>query len=547
MRLRPLVRWVKGYRVGEVPLPAIKPVKGSTKVKRFRISDPLVRPVVAVSIGANVKNVALPKPDPDDSRTMLAGVAKRFAYQPPFPDRGLLEEFKIFVGEFLKKNFVPLSRDTDLTFETWIEGTSYPDWRKDALRDVQQSLDTIRSQPSWLKCNSFMKDEHYVEYKHARGINSRSDEFKTVVGPWFAAIEKVIFKHRAFIKKIPVQDRPKYIFDLLYSPGGKYAASDYTAFESQFTREIMEACEFQMYEYMTQFVPDADRFMELVRDVLGGENVCRFKNMHIHLEATRMSGEMCTSLGNGFSNLMFLMFICSKNGATCEAVVEGDDALASIIGPLPTAADFAKLGLDIKLEIHDNLNEASFCGLVFDLVDMRNVTDPRKVLASFGWLPRQYAKSRLNKSKSLLRCKALSLAYQYPGCPILSSLARYGLRVTRGIDVRYAVNSPHMPWFQRQLVLEALKHPVIEVPVGMGSRLLVEKLFKISVSDQKRIECYLDGQTSLGELDCEAINRNMSDIWIGYYLAYGVSSPSSYNDLVLPFSAQFKLDIPLSA
>jgi hypothetical protein len=515
---------VYGYRVGEVPLAQIAPVKDSAKVVKCDASRPHVRPVVQASLGCPVPGVALPHACPEDTDTMLAGIAKRFAFKPPTPDEQLLADLRSFVRDWIKTNLTPLSPEEDTSVESWLDSTSYPEWRRKELYEKYLRVPDVDVDKKYYKCKSFMKDETYSEYKHARAINSRSDEFKCAVGPIFKLIEKQVFKNEAFIKKIPVDQRPQYIIDRLYAPGARYSATDYTSFESLFTQQLMECVEFELYEYMTQHLPTGSQFMDRVRRVLGGKNFCTFKNISIQLDATRMSGEMCTSLGNGFSNLMFLLFVCERKNLSCAAVVEGDDALARILGNgQPEQEDFARLGLNIKLEMHDNLNEASFCGLVFDMEDRRNVTDPREVMAAFGWTTRQYAKSNFNKKKMLLRSKALSLAYQYPGCPILSSMARYGLRVTRSVDIRHHVNNIRNT-YEREWLQEAMKHPVLTVEVGRGTRLLVERLYGIPVELQIKIESWFDTLDKIQPLDHPLIDLVMKPLWKEYYASYSTTT-----------------------
>ncbi len=365
-----------------------------------------------------------------------------------------------------------------------------------------------------------MKDETYPTYKHARGINSRSDEFKCAVGPIFRLIEKAVFKHEAFIKKIPVKDRPQYIIDMIQRQGAVYVATDYTAFESLFVAELMESCEFELYDYMTSKLPQHDWFMQLCHKVLAGENICEFKDFVISLEAVRMSGEMCTSLGNGFSNLMFMLFMCQECG--CDdpmGVVEGDDGLFSMKGVPPTKEHFSKLGLNIKLEVHHSLETASFCGLIFDAEDKLNITDPREVLATFGWTTANYARARPSVHRTLLRCKAISLAYQYPGCPILNALAEKTLELTRSHDVRHMVQQ----WkntYERDQLLDALKAKLILQPPPMRTRLLVEQMYDIPVDHQVKIELWIRGLTCIQPLNHPLILMHMSPVWVDYYDRY---------------------------
>ena len=158
---------------------------------------------------------------------------------------------------------------------------------------------------------------------------------------------------------------------------------------------------------------------------------------------------MNTSLGNGFSNLMFMAFVCEKLGLNCNGVVEGDDGLFAFNGNTPSASDFTKYGFNIKLDVHSEISTASFCGNVFDPEDRQIMTCPYDVLSTFGWTTNKYAKSSDKTLKALLRSKSLSLAYQYPGCPILSSLAQYGLRVTKGYNVEKVVYSRNTSLWDR--------------------------------------------------------------------------------------------------
>lgn len=356
--------------------------------------------------------------------------------------------------------------------------------------------------------NSFTKAEFYTEFKHARAINARVDEMKVKFGPIFKLIEEQVFRLKWFIKKIPVVDRPKYIIENLHIAGARVFISDYEAFESLFEREIMEACERELYSYMTSHLPEGGEFMEMFDGVILNTNLCRFKWFRTTVRALRMSGEMNTSLGNGFSNLMFLLFACHEFGATCEAAVEGDDGVASIVGTPPTTEFFAELGLRIKLKEVPSLAEGSFCGLIFDPGDLINVTDPMKYLASFGWIGKDYLRARGGKIRNLLRCKALSLAYQFRGCPILGALAQFGLRHTsRCTGVSKIIEQSRDTYWKSHMkeVLALVDETYLEPPIR--TRLLVEERYGISVEAQRRVEQRLlnadFGPLRIPELECD--------------------------------------------
>lgn len=501
----------------------LKPIKDGTKI----ISNPRPvnlseRPVVQASLGCIARGAAMPHPDPKDPETTIAGVRKRFAFKPPKPCPVRLRKLKRFAEKWCKKNLRPLSPDADLSFETWLEKTKYTKARKEELKRVWYDPNS-RDDDKVEFCKSFMKDETYPEYKHARAINSRSDWWKCYMGPCIKAIEEELYKHPSFIKHVPVSDRPRYIRDMLYRVGSTYVATDYTAFESLFTADVMKALDFVLLRHMLQFVNDGASLIDRIEKVTAGLNHCEFHNFVVEIVATRMSGEMSTSLFNGFANLMLMLFVCDEIGTKCEGVVEGDDGLFRLNGPIPTTETFADLGFVVKMEVHNDICSASFCGIIFDEDDLINVTDPREVLAGFGWTTRRYARSNHRTKALLLRCKALSYAHQYPGCPIIDKLSKYGLRVTRSYDVRefikqrWATNQ-----WEREQLLDVITKNVPQVATGMNTRFLVEKKYNIPVETQIQIETYLDSLSDLQFLDIPQFDLMVHGSWLHYWENYVV-------------------------
>jgi len=505
--------------------------------------DLAYRPPMLVDMGPHVSGVAVPHPDCADRDTMVAGALKRFAARPPTADSALLQELEVFVGQWLKGNLTPLRPDSDTTVETWLETSNYPDWRKAQLKQKWANVNSIWSKKKYLRCKSFMKDEVYATmgWKHARGINSRSDEYKCAVGPIFHLIEKELFKHPAFIKYVPVSERPNYIMERIHREGAKYIATDYTSFEALFVRRLMEVVEFQLYTYMVQLLTEARDFDRHMDEVLAGENICTFKWFVIRVLATRMSGEMCTSLGNGFANLMLMLFAAKM--AKCEIIpcVEGDDGIARCeSGPTPTKKTFKKLGLRIKLVEHSELEAASFCGLIFDTVERRNVADPLKVLATFAWCTSRYANARNQVLTALLRCKSMCLAYQYPGCPILAELAAYGLRVTQRVriskrmwefalrehlkwnrDLQDAYHSGSFEMNERDPKKAPLKHKLedlLSIEIGLRTRILMEKVFGVTINQQLMVESELREKDDLLPLSVRVLD--FPESWYEYYEWY---------------------------
>lgn len=459
------------------------------------------REVVEVSLGCHVHGARLPYPSTHDPMTALGGVTKRISAKLPIPEPMALPNGNVIslpeLGKFcrgwLEKHCKPLAAGDIMEPRDWIDSRPYPEWRKDQLRKVADDLGASRLIKKHKKVKSFIKQESYTpKPKHARGIFSRTDYFKVKFGPICSKIEEQIYEIENFIKHIPVKDRPKYMEDYFSNCYGENSATDYTSFESSFTPEVMSFTDKVMFDYFLQYINN-DEFEDIV-STLRGTNECVFKWFTLYLEGARMSGEMNTSLSNGFANLMVMSFLVNQLGyGELKMVVEGDDALAQTsTGKFPTSEHFSKLGFNIKLELHKDRASASFCGIIYNQDDLINVTDPKEVMASFGWANSRYCRSKTNVLKALLRAKSFSYAFQYPGCPIIQEMAAYGLRMTKGMDIRHFVKTNHsMSLWEREQVLAALDCGYANLPfqqIPMGTRQLVEEQFGITVEEQIHIE-----------------------------------------------------------
>lgn len=479
------------------------------------------RQPMRVSHGPVLMGAAMPHPDVRHGQTAAVGAAARFATLPPKSDPELVDQLRQFVAGWLRKHLLPLSNEDIPPFHEWLESTNYPRWRKRELTRIWEKLSVLG--PKECRVKSFVKREVYPDWKHARAINARSDEVKVATGRVFKAVEKALFSLDYFIKKVPCADRPAFIQERLRRNGWKYIATDYTAFESLFTREIMKATEFQLYEYMLNNTSCWTSMRAFLDRVLAGINVCQFGEFTMNVAAKRMSGEMNTSLGNSFSNLMFFLFVCHLCGISEEevaGVVEGDDGLFAIAKPIDVDL-FTRLGLNIKLEEHEDLCTASFCGMVFDEHELCNITDPREVLATFGWYEPRYAGVSAEKAKALIRCKALSLAWAYPGCPVVAELAQYGLRVTQGVTKRALYKAAMaMDDWNRQWHIAAIEAGAPVKPVGRRTRLLVEQLYGLTVENQLRLEQYLRAKNDLGPINAPYVLDVLPDSWILYWHNY---------------------------
>lgn len=368
------------------------------------------------------------------------------------------------------------------------------------LKLYHECIDPLARKPDgtlkYGKVKSFVKLESYPEYKHARAINSRHDIFKCLIGPALHAIDLVVYENKYFIKKIPVDQRASYIASQFSKSSSGFVVTDHSQYEAAFTADVMEDSEFKLIDYMLQKHPARELVMKLMHEVLAGDNECHFELLTMLIKATRMSGEMSTSLGNGFTNLMSFLFECEEQGCTeVPGVVEGDDGLFCPVGGVPTAAGLALNGFTVKLQVVDDFNEASFCGFIFEMEDQINIKTPIELLINFGWLPSRYSNCGINKRLGLYKSKALSYAHQFPGCPIIAAFSRYVLRRTQ--HVKYGKTPFDGIWYAN-LFREHLKTyqangcKIPDVKTPYTTRLLFEKITGISPPQQITVEKYFD-------------------------------------------------------
>jgi len=467
-------------------------------------------------------DAACPKCDIKDPLSLAIGAISRFGHDCPTPDEDRLARLRKFVQRRLPEVLTPIGPGDVPSVEEWIESRPYTEKEKLAKLEAWRKENEIYD---WEKENGknrgfkmFMKEEYYSDWKHGRAINGPEDVAKVGFGPFLSPVEEALFSRPEFIKKIPVDKRPDYILQRFGSlQGGQFVTSDYSYYEASFTQEVKTALEFELLDYMWRDLPEYDDLMEAYVNWSSSDTFTKNKNFKIFLESVRMSGESTTSLANGFSNWMVAEFLAFENGVELVAVFEGDDGLLWFSKNTPTAADYASLGFDIKLELHDTLETTSFCGQVFAEEDRAVLTDPRYVLVTLGWAPAKYVGSSQSTLLSLLRAKSWSYGYQYQATPIISAMARCYLRLTASYDPRKALK--HMDLYQRERLLEAFKagRPELNSPVGMASRLLMEQLYGVSVEVQLRYEQYFDTLQAI-----EPIPRwfDVPQCWLDYSAQY---------------------------
>lgn len=519
------------YRVDDknVNMPRLPPIKKEIKTMlsisnkdyvmtypRGKINLPwLFRNAVSSSLGISIKGAAPAFPDFGDNVSFKAGFYYRVARGTPIPDKLALRSLTKFLRYDLKMLGIVQMSNEDVGYPHWRLDINFPETRKIEFDKAYEQLTNKNvTKKRYLLVKGFCKEEEYKgEAKYPRCINARSDYFKVDVGPFFRQLEKKIFCLEQFIKKIPNKDRAKYIMDNVFEEGGMYICTDYTSYESGFRKEVMEALEYEVYHYVGNGHPEFKEFWDKIK-VLKGVNRIQYKSFQADVPATRMSGEMNTSLGNGLFNLFAFRFACFVSGSKTRGVVEGDDGL-NWVDKEPNEKIFEKLGMLIKYEKFNNIGDASFCGQVFDPDALQVVRDPIQTMIKMGWSTRQYLRSNQVTKLALLRSRAMSGLYENPGCPILNV---WNLRILQLTDKKSVIDRVRKLEFlerdtfirekneEREKFMEGKGYVnIFEEPMWQ-TRFLVERRYGISVAEQIYIENEIREMDQMGEVDLPFIS-----------------------------------------
>jgi hypothetical protein len=464
---------------------------------------------------------------------------KRVARDAPTgQDQELKQRLATFVLDFVRSSggLRRLTLDDDLAFESWLERTSYSRKKKNELSQLHKKVCELPVKMVCKTVKAFIKNEAYPMYKAPRAILARSDEFKVLVGPMFKAIEELVYDLKSpngfpyFIKKIPIPERPKVILENLGDGNGftdeplmhkrRVLVTDYSQFEASFTPEIMDILEMQLYHYMIENLPEFVKFKELI-DTLKAINVCVFRHFKFKIKGRRMSGEMNTSLGNGFSNLMITLFTLTVHGCRdIRLFVEGDDCVCTYWGPVISSDFLVRLGFLVKLKYLTSPCEASFCGNIFDLFSLVVIADPIKILLNFSWINMKYFRSSHAMKMGLLRSRALSLIYQYSGCPVIQPFAMRVLELTKGFKavLDTTIDGYHKHIYEAAIALEPKLQDVLR-PVSFKSRELMFSVYEISISFQLMLEDHF-AKMEFGPINCPIVLSTVNADMLHYYEHY---------------------------
>lgn len=411
----------------------------------------------------------------------LRGLRKRVMHDYHCIDDERFHFYDFVANQIKKYSPLPMGLDEDELLNGWLANSNYNGKRQAQLRELNIEYRNRAVPLRAYKCKSFIKTEFYTEDKEARIINSRSDIFKALIGPWIHAAESHVYDHHFIkhLKPIEVADRMRQVvtgFPYIYE-------TDYSSFEGSFTRELMSKCEFKLFQRLFCHYP---RVVSMISLCYNRFNVVWNKRFgEARFPGSRMSGEMWTSLANGFTNLMIAKYMMSESRARGNVLVEGDDGLFACDKELDV--DIARrLGFKLKFKETHYPDEASFCSL--RLCDGKLVPDVLRTLMRYGATQeRKYIqawKGKSNRAKKHFRdfvySKAMSLLAVSSGIPVLQSVAIQQMRESQGkLDMRY------VDWWEKNFFDFKNLCPT-EITDVM--RNYVSKIFNISVRKQLILE-----------------------------------------------------------
>jgi len=400
------------------------------------------------------------------------------------------------VKHFKPLPFVPFGRDV---FEEWLAFCShYNDERKFKLR---RCFDKVEAREFYLRfCDyygeCFVKREFYPEPKCLRFINSRSDSFKALIGPYIHMIEKQVYKDEHFVKGTRIDELPQKL--VILKKWDYVLETDYSSFESSFSWEYVQSVEIPFFEYFLQYNPLVLAIVKHSYIQNGKERIQKLfsKEFDLRLTGCRLSGELWTSLSNGFANLMNMLYLCDKKGIECQGFIEGDDGLFGMSSPALSKEDFANLGFSIKMEYVHQVQDTTFCGNTFSDTSLKLLINPENIGRVFWSCSAKYLKAKSKVLDSLFKSKAASLYVTGRYTPVAGTLAFKLLSRLSNVEFMPSEN------YWRHDILDIFRKIECKQPlIAYDDRLLYSLKFGLPISEQILLEKFIMSVPNCDDLD----------------------------------------------
>jgi hypothetical protein len=429
----------------------------------------------------------------------------RFACHMPDPAPARERHLLAFAKAYIPRLYVrPTSGDVNPDFEYWAARARAGPARIQLLRTARHSLSSVRD-PDVIS-DMFIKFEAHPKPKAPRSINAPPDRFKAAVCADFRWIDKATFAARHYVKTVPVAQRARHIFAAF---GARPCVStDYTSFEAHHHGCFAEIGQIWI-DHITAGHPGAEEIRQLFRVVHAGPLRFMSSRLRGYVRGRMPSGVQWTSSANGNLNCVLTAYLRAVTDlgphATVDELVdyalqalffvEGDDGVCEG-GPFNSTV-IDELGIVLVSEPHQHVGEASFCGIVGVPGTDTSITDPLKMWSKLFTLPAALRAHKSTTAAAYVRCKCLSAIHQYPAAPMVSALARAGLRKTHGVDPRAALML--FDEYEREQIVQALddtreqrrrppgqREPAC--PIDIAARETVERLFSIDIGYQLSFE-----------------------------------------------------------
>lgn len=379
---------------------------------------------------------------------------------------------------------------------------------------------------------TFVKDEECDEFKHNRLIQSMSDKAKRqdymgIFSRLVKSVEVVAYDTPGNVKHTTLDERLRRCRALgLHN----LMTSDYSSFEASHKKNVCEAVFRPFFMHVFQLLPKQREYVDLIMHMLTTDRMYTIGRkskpdnflVAFDIIPIEQSGDPTTALLNLILNMIAYLDVYSEKGVPIERTVEliileGDDDVNDPLDLDFDKRDFAKRGLIAKIVKGLSLEQAGLCQMFFHPEVDVICPNPIKKMAACFKVPIKYVHAGQKTHKSLLRMQGMCVLSTHAKSPVVHSMGRAMLRITSGVNVQDA-HWELLSYSASVSAAKAVKWSTIEnQTVDMRSRLMVERVFGMSVEMQLHIESLFDAWQG-GPLSIPV--EVFPPIWRQYYTDY---------------------------
>ena len=489
-------------------------------VEVHRHAEIRLKPMAGIQYD-HVVGTCRPTPDRDHLKSSVLGVVHRVCGRVPTISLGNCKRLRLTIHRIFDRYLLPMEEGDILSTMDYIDSLDKSaDFKANLKKYAEENgtYGTLFHNPmTHRQSDCFIKDECYDDFKHQRNISGQSkkdirNDIAGKYGRFIKSIEHFVYKRLPCnIKHLNLQEKLDKVSKL---PDSGICTSDYSSFESSHRARIGR---FVFLPFLQRLLGPLMEWRTIERDstwIIVGFKKLKYKNFVVEIPLNvEMSGDSHTSLFNWLYNYCVWVTILLDKGYTFEnieemLVLEGDDVICDKRDAKLSAGDFTAYGLLTKMETDLDLRAAGFCQLYFEGNTVN--ADPFKKLNSVFRIPQRYLHARRSTHLRLLRAQAISLLCLHAGAPVCTALARALLRLTRSHTVLICELNI---WLTPQNVVDCDWRMKQFTPVSDNARLLVERVFGMTIEQQLIVEKMLD-EWNGGPLDLPV---TFPDVWTHFY------------------------------